>query len=372
VLIVGASVGIGAAVGAGFGAFAGGIGALPGGTIGAAVGNQVGMWILGALGLKALAEFFIDGLPGILRSYYDGFTLAWHAGYDDVSGDFSHEGHEQYGRLQIAAARLADGHVAMVMLLLSAVVAYLARGRGDVQVLAREARGGRLGEEFANWLVKNEAKLRDHPNLKPRAQRPSGAGGEPPAPPPQKPRRGEDEEPHGPRRMMRKRVRCFKADGLHWSRIPEFDRQLKGQESGLNDMTVEEYIKGRQAFEHTDAVRDPRVARAARTQYEKDLSTHLTRQLRTEGLSRGEATQQAAKMAADKMKTLVALHNPDMVAGGKDAIGGFGDRSVNSSIGAQWNSGKPNRLVDLDSAAMAVQESQRSTTKMNAQLERCK
>jgi hypothetical protein len=69
------------------------------------------------------------------------------------------------------------------------------------------------------------------------------------------------------------------------------------------------------------------------------------------------------------MKTLNALHNPDLVAGGKDVIFGFGDASVNKSIGAQWNLNS--RLQELDRAAQAMPESVRGT-KMNANLQRCK
>ena len=79
VLIVGASVGVGGALGAGVGSLVFGVGAVPGGAIGAAVGAKVGLWILAALGLKSLAEFFIEGLPAILQDYYRGFTVAWQA-----------------------------------------------------------------------------------------------------------------------------------------------------------------------------------------------------------------------------------------------------------------------------------------------------
>lgn len=37
-------------------------------------------------------------------------------------------------------------------------------------------------------------------------------------------------------------VECFKADKMPASKIGEFERQLKGQEDGLNRLTVEEYL----------------------------------------------------------------------------------------------------------------------------------
>jgi hypothetical protein len=50
-------------------------------------------------------------------------------------------------------------------------------------------------------------------------------------------------------------------------------------------------------------------------------------------------------------------------------LSGFGDASVNKSIGAHWN--KKNRLNELDKAARALPEGARGN-KMNVRLERCK
>jgi hypothetical protein len=73
-------------------------------------------------------------------------------------------------------------------------------------------------------------------------------------------------------------------------------------------------------------------------------------------------------MATDRMKNLAALHNPDMFAGGKDVIGGMGDKGVNSSIGAQWKG----RAAQLDKEARSIPASERGSTKMNSKLKRCK
>jgi len=51
-------------------------------------------------------------------------------------------------------------------------------------------------------------------------------------------------------------------------------------------------------------------------------------------------------------------------------IGDFGDRNINSRIGAQWN--KRGRVAELDRAASEIPEPLRNSTKMNAKLERCK
>jgi hypothetical protein len=170
--------------------------------------------------------------------------------------------------------------------------------------------------------------------------------------------------------LTKKKVPCFTTKGLPQGSVPEFDRQLAGQEAGINDMTVEEYVKGRAAFESGDAVRDPSVARNARAEYQTALETELRQEYQVKGLSAKEADKKAAETAVEKLKTLAALHNPDMVVGGMDKISDFGARDINSRIGAQWNKGQ--RLEGLDRAASEVPEHMRGSTKMNAQLERCK
>lgn len=66
-MIVAGSTITGGLLGAGVGAFAGGAGTIPfagaGAGAGAAMGLKVSGWILGALGLACIAEFFIEGLP---------------------------------------------------------------------------------------------------------------------------------------------------------------------------------------------------------------------------------------------------------------------------------------------------------------------
>ncbi|WP_313159958.1 polymorphic toxin type 15 domain-containing protein [Stenotrophomonas sp.] len=68
-----------------------------------------------------------------------------------------------------------------------------------------------------------------------------------------------------PKRMPRKDLPCFTPHKLPASKYPEMDRQLKGQEQGLNDMSVEEYIKAREAFDPKN--RDRSVAADARAKF---------------------------------------------------------------------------------------------------------
>lgn len=192
-----------------------------------------------------------------------------------------------------------------------------------------------------------------------------GVATPPEEPPPPARKDKPRQEPEKPKVMEQKKVPCFKSNDLPQSSFPEFDRQLSGQEAGLNEMTVDEYLKGRETY---STARDPQVARAARADYQKQMADRLTDELRASGTPLPEAKAKAAEMAADKMKTLAALHNPDLVAGGKDVIGDFGDRDINSRIGAQWKS----RVGELDKAAQEIPASARGSVKMNAKLERCK
>lgn len=242
-----------------------------------------------------------------------------------------------------------------------------AGAEGKAAALKEISKSPRLGPKVAQWVEQNEGKLNSLPQLRSRGG--GGMGhGEPPPPPR---RRGPEREAEHPRPngMPKKTVPCFKTNGLPQGGVPEFDRQLAGQEAGINSMTVAEYIKGREAFTAGTSVRDPNVARNARVGYQNLLQKDALDSLREKGMSFSDAKVESAAIAADKMKTLAALHNPDMVAAGKDKIGDFGDRNINSRIGAQWNKGQ--RLVELDRAANAVPEAMRGN-KMNAKLERCK
>lgn len=42
--------------------------------------------------------------------------------------------------------------------------------------------------------------------------------------------------------MPQKKVRCFEPNDLPQAAIPEFDRQLSGQERGFNSMSIDEYL----------------------------------------------------------------------------------------------------------------------------------
>ncbi|WP_121616335.1 T7SS effector LXG polymorphic toxin [Virgibacillus halodenitrificans] len=127
---------------------------------------------------------------------------------------------------------------------------------------------------------------------------------------------------------MKKIEVSFKRNTKHDSE--EFARQLKDQEKGMNDLTVDEYLKNRERYiAEGRAIEGNTAQKIARQEVLKDKVAELRKQ----GLSRADAKKQASKW----METKAALHNPDQIAGGRaDNIGGLGDKRVNSSIGSQW------------------------------------
>lgn len=363
-MIVAGTVLAGGAIGAGLGALAGGIGAAPGAFTGMAMGLQAGTWILGILGLASVAEFFVDGLPALLEHYIRGIQVAWEGTRGNAGlSPFSQDDPWVVDR---AAHHIARGHVEVVALLLSAVVEYLTRGRGDVGILASEMRTSAKGARLAQWMVKHEEGLKARPDLQPAGARTGSSL----TPQPKPDSHWETDRPGGkkPLGMPEYKVPCFNARNLHDSKIREFDRQLGGQERGLNDLTVDEYLRGREAFKAGEKVRDPGVAKRARENLARDLTQEITLELRSKEFSHREAHTLAMALTKEKMNTLAALHNPDLFAGGKDVISDFGDRSVNASIGAQWRQ----RIDGLDAVASKVDLNSRATSSVNAKLERCK
>lgn len=370
-LYYGGSVIAGGVFGGVCGAFFAGVGAVPGAAAGAAAGSYIGSAVLSILGLKSLVEGVFQAVPRALEYYERGFQEAWGPTRQDRLS--SSCGIRTWGNPSAGAFYLAHGHVIMITTILSVLVAYVTRGKGNKEKALKEiSESPRLGPKVAQWVKQNEAKLSRHPMLQPNRGGGGGGGGitrvEPL--PPRRP--NPDRVPDRPRPtgMPKKAVPCFKTNGLPQGSVPEFDRQLAGQEAGINNMTVEEYIKGREAFDAKEVVRDPQVALKAREEYRRTLEKNARREYRNSGLSRVEAGERAAKEADEKMKALAALHNPDMVAGGKDVISDFGNPNINKRIGAQWRRG--GRLRELDEAAKAIPASMRGNTKMNAKLERCK
>ncbi|QRP63144.1 hypothetical protein I6J77_13615 [Rhodanobacter sp. FDAARGOS 1247] len=146
------------------GVFGVGVGAAPGVVIGAAAGAQMGEWILIFMGLRALSEYIVRDMPDIARAYWDGIRLAWSA----ASPSPLPQQPIRVDRfaIQHAAEKIARAHVAMFVLLLMGILAYLAKGRGDMGQLAEGVRSSRMGPKFADWMVRNEGRLKAEPRLR--------------------------------------------------------------------------------------------------------------------------------------------------------------------------------------------------------------
>ncbi|MEX5683921.1 MULTISPECIES: DUF6861 domain-containing protein [Pseudomonas] len=360
-MIVAGSVLIGGAIGAGTGAFLGGAGAIPMGAAGAAMGLQASTWILGILGLSSIAEFFVEGLPRIGEYYLTGINTAW-------KGPRGEEGLNPFSRddpfaQRSAAHDIALGHVEVVALLLGAIVAYITRGRGNAHVLAQEMRASPKGARLAEWMLKHEDALKKRPDLQTSAPRKGALGKQEPGPPAHRPSGKEKDAPRDkPNAMPLHKVECFKADKLPASKIGEFERQLKGQEDGLNRLTVDEYLEN---------IANPvKRSRSAASQAREALAAQLQKRFQGEfsqTMDAFDAEAAAIKKSKDTMSNLAGLHNPDLSAGGKDIIGDFGDRQVNSSIGPQW---RP-KIANLKAAAESVPPSMRESTFLNVKLHKC-
>lgn len=358
-MIVAGSVLTGGVIGAGIGAFAGGAGAIPMGAAGAAMGLQVSTWILGILGLTSIAEFFVEGLPAIGEYYLRGISIAWEGAQGDEG--LSPYSHDDPFAPERAAHHIALGHVEVVVLLLGAIVAYLTRGRGNATVLAQEMRASSKGARLGEWMLKHEEALKKRPDLQMSEPRRGALGAQ--EPPPNRPSEKDKEPPKGkPNTMPRHEVECFKADKMPASKLGEFERQLKGQEDGLNRLTVDEYLKNIA----NPVKRSKAAATAARQKLQTDLQQRFQDEL-SHTMDAFDAEDAAIKKAKETMSNLAGLHNPDLSAGGKDIIADFGDKQVNSSIGPQWR----NKIQNLKSAAEKIPKPMQDSTFLNVKLHKC-
>ena len=164
------------------------------------------------------------------------------------------------------------------------------------------------------------------------------------------------------RRLPKYRTRPpFKRNPKHSK--AEFERQVKAQQDGLNEMTVEEYLKNSDKYKNKGRTGD-----LAKQQAREKALVDKQRELRRQGKNPQEAKAEADKWMAEQD----ALHNPDQIAGGNpDHIGGMGDRGVNRSIGSQWE--KKGRAKSMDEyireKARNMTPEERKTTKLDIELD---
>jgi hypothetical protein len=176
VMIMGGSVAVGAGIGGAVGSLAFGAGALPGAAVGGSIGLEVGNIILMALGLASIADYMRQGVGPCASSLSEGFMTAWRAedglkppGLDPTGGSAA----MIQERIERAARQFARGQEQFVLLLLTAIVAFL-MGRYSLNAMESVAtRSFRLraeitNKEFAEWLGRNEQQLLKLQELQPK------------------------------------------------------------------------------------------------------------------------------------------------------------------------------------------------------------
>ena len=99
-----------------------------------------------------------------------------------------------------------------------------------------------------------------------------------------------------PRRMRQHNVKCFNKNSKGDPK--EYDRQLADQEKGLNDLTVQEYLEGRQRYQEMGRKGTGQAQQQARIEYSAELQNNFKAELNRQGIFGEAATQQASKMAA--------------------------------------------------------------------------
>uniref|UniRef100_UPI003A958510 polymorphic toxin type 15 domain-containing protein n=1 Tax=Marinobacter sp. TaxID=50741 RepID=UPI003A958510 len=157
----------------------------------------------------------------------------------------------------------------------------------------------------------------------------------------------------------------------------EFYKQIKGQEDGINNLTVGEYLENRNKYSELGrhGVSDGKAQKNAGKKLHRKLTEKFKKEIVENDIATGKEATNLAKARADKsMKSLAALHDPDMIAGGHDKIkvsehkSGMGNTNVNSSIGSQWKT----RVDGMDEAAKKALKEKGPDAKMNVNVSRCK
>lgn len=226
------------AAGAAIGALAGGIGAAPG----AAIGMEAGLVVLAAMGLAAIVEFMTDGLPAVGRSYWEGVTGALGA---PTRGGIPPMVTVDHLKVAVASNDIARGHLLLVTLLLAGIVAYVTRGRGTMQGLAAQMRNTKL----AQWMLKHEAKLLNHPKLRPRnnaapAQTPKPVEHVAPKAAPKPAKLEPGSMAHKAERWERYKARNGSWDYARWSK--QYDTNMRNYKMSAREQIYQDAIGGTQ------------------------------------------------------------------------------------------------------------------------------
>ena len=131
----------------------------------------------------------------------------------------------------------------------------------------------------------------------------------------------------------------------------EMRRQLLMQETGINNLTIFEWLKNRRKFKKLG--RDPdsnKYQQAFRDQYrQKKIYEYLLQEEDDVDIKIIEAKVDA------ELEELVGLHNPDQIAGGNiDDVQKMGNKRINSSIGSQWGTKDKGRAQNLEDEVLRI------------------
>ncbi|PZF71269.1 polymorphic toxin type 15 domain-containing protein [Taibaiella soli] len=146
--------------------------------------------------------------------------------------------------------------------------------------------------------------------------------------------------------------------------VAEFERQIQGQQDGMNDLTVDEFLRNRDEY-----LANGRSTESANAQdaFRKQQIRAMAEEYRNNdpSLSRKDALSRAKDYYSDQ----AALHDPDQIAGGHgDRVTGMGDSRVNSSIGSQWKTRIESIDAQVREQAQNMTPEQMRSTKLNIHL----
>jgi len=161
----------------------------------------------------------------------------------------------------------------------------------------------------------------------------------------------------------------------------EFDQQLKGQETGLNNMllnnwetNVTNYANRKMQTASEDkpgSGRDPKGAKSQQEARDKYHAKRIAEEINKDKSNQsGDQKKLAAQMKVDKeMEGLAALHDPDQVAGGDPTkITGLGNKRVNSSIGSQWRTKASGFIAKIRSRVVGIAKAIMNILHLNVKL----
>ncbi len=169
--------------------------------------------------------------------------------------------------------------------------------------------------------------------------------------------------------------------------LTEYNKQLKRQQDAINNMSAEEFLTARNAYQIEGRNKLSQQMQADyRMEKRRIIEKSIYRSLKNNGFSASYAKKRAAERTEEIMKNMAVLHEPDMVAGGwnNPKPQGIGSGSVNSSIGSLWSkeititeksaSGllKESRITSMEKSAQQAVNNKLNSAKMNIELEVCR